>query len=247
MNILMPMVLSNTLIGDESGYIKVLFEIKRKTILEYILERLAVIPNARFHFVVRRSDIKTHHIDSIIKLLLPAANIVVAQGETKGSACSCLLAVDAIGGEEPLMIVGSDQIINRDLTEIVNRFASSELDGGAVIFEDVHPRWSFVRLDESGFVIEAAEKRPISKNACAGYYYFRSGRIFLNAAMQMIRKREPVNEQYYVCPVFNEMIVAGQKIGVCEINKSDYFSLTSEKGMEDFESHIEHAGRQTRR
>jgi dTDP-glucose pyrophosphorylase len=239
MNILMPMVLSNTLIGGESGYIKVLFEIKRKTILEYILERLAVIPNARFHFVVRRSDIKTHHIDSIIKLLLPAANIIVAQGETKGSACSCLLAVDAIDDEEPLMIVGSDQIINRNLNEIVNWFESSGFDGGAVIFEDVHPRWSFVRLDESGFVIEAAEKRPISKNACAGYYYFGSGRIFLNAAMRMIRKREPVNEQYYVCPVFNEMIVTGQKIGVYEISKSEYFSLTSEKGMEDFESHIE--------
>jgi choline kinase len=238
MNILMPMVLSNTLIESEDRFIKVLYEIRRKTILEHITERLTKIPDAKFIFVVHKSDVKKYHIGNILHLLLPDARVVVADSDTKGSACSCLLAIDNIDNDEPLLIVGSDQIINADLSEIARYFLSSDLHGGTVIFEDVHPRWSFVRLDENDCVIEAAEKRPISKNASAGYYYFRTGGLFLNAAMQMIKKRESVNGQYYVCPVFNEMIIAGQKIGVFRIDKDDYFSLTSEKGIEEFENYI---------
>jgi len=239
MNILVPMVISNTFFTEDTKYIKVLFEIKRKTILEYIIDRLVSIPNSEFIFVIHGDDAREHHIDSIIKLLLPDSKIVVAQGDTKGSACSCLLAIDFIDNDEPLLIVGSDQIINTDLSAIADFFLSSNLDGGTVIFEDVHPKWSFVMLDENDLVQYAAEKNPISKNASAGYYYFRTGEIFIEAAMQMIRKREMTKGQYYVCPTFNEMIIQDQKVGVYRISKSDYFSLTSEKEVEEYKRFIE--------
>lgn len=239
MNILVPMVLSNTLIANDRKYIKQLFEIKRKIILEYIIERLGSINDAKLIFVIHHADKRDHHIDKIIKLLAPESVVVVAQGDTRGSACSCLLAIDHIDSDEPLMVVGGDQIIVTDLAVIAQYFTSSGLDGGAVTFEDVHPKWSYVLLDENDLVIEAAEKNPISKNACAGYYYFRTGKMFIKAAMQMIYKREMVNDQFYVCPTFNEMILDNKKIGVYRIDRDDYYSLTSEQGIAEFERYID--------
>ena len=54
------------------------------------------------------------------------------------------------------------------------------MDGGVIVFDSVHPRWSFVRVDKAGFVIETAEKRPISRLATAGFYYFRRGADFVD-------------------------------------------------------------------
>ncbi len=62
-----------------------------------------------------------------------------------------------------------------------------------VIFPDVHPRWSFVKCDADGNVIEAAEKRPISNLATEGFYYFGSGAAFVEAAEAMILKDASVN------------------------------------------------------
>jgi len=238
LNILVPMVQSNTMISDDMKFIKALYEIRKKTILEYIVERLSNVSGAFITFVIRASDVRDYHIDSIIKLLLPNVNVVVANGNTKGSACSCLLAIDYIGNDEPLLIAGSDQIINVSLLDIVRHFVETSLDGGTVILDDVHPKWSYVKLDENSLVVEAAEKNPISRNACAGYYYFKKGCVFIDAAMKMISTREAINGQYYVCPVFNEMIIDGKKIGVYQIDKKDHYSLTSEQGVAEFEKHI---------
>ena len=238
MNILVPMVQSNTMISDDARFIKALYEIRKKTILEYIIERLSSIPDASVTFVIRQSDARDYHIDKIIKLLLPDANIVTAKGGTQGAACSCLLAIDHIDNAEPLLIAGSDQIINVDLADVIRHFIESPLDGAAVILDDVHPKWSFVKLDENDMVVEAAEKVPISRNACAGYYYFREGRVFAKAAMKMISTRGMTNGQYYVCPVFNEMIIEGRQIGIYRIDKKDHYSLTSEQGVAEFEDYV---------
>ncbi len=46
-----------------------------------------------------------------------------------------------------------------------------------VTFESLHPRWSFVRRGGNGLVSEAAEKRVISRDAIAGFYYYRTGKL----------------------------------------------------------------------
>ena len=78
------------------------------------------------------------------------------------------------------MIVNGDQLLrNVNLAETVSHFNKDNLDGGIVVFQDIHPRWSFVKCDKEGYVIEAAEKRPISNLATAGVYYFKRGSDFV--------------------------------------------------------------------
>lgn len=237
MKILLPIVGSEQA-DKETQYIKNLYEIERKSILQYVYESLKQIEGAEFIVIIRRKDILNYHLDDMIRLLIPNVKIIIADGATSGAACSCLLAVDEISEEEPLIIAGGDQLVTRNLNDVVLEFIERDYDGGVVIFDDIHPRWSFVKLDENNLVIEAAEKRPISRNATTGFYYFKRGKDFVESAEQMIKKGASVNGQYYVCPSFNQMVLKNRRIGVYRIDKREYFNFNKQKGIEEYEKYL---------
>jgi dTDP-glucose pyrophosphorylase len=87
-------------------------------------------------------------------------------------------------------------------------------------------------------VIEAAEKRPISRYATAGVYYFRQGKAFVQAAMEMIKKDAHTNGIFYVCPTFNELILEQAKIGVYKISRDSYFSIATPEGVQVYEEYL---------
>jgi thiamine pyrophosphate-dependent acetolactate synthase large subunit-like protein len=68
-------------------------------------------------------------------------------------------------------------------------------------------------------VSEVAEKKVISDNATVGVYFWKHGSDYVKYAEQMIAKNIRVNNEFYVCPVFNEAITDGKKIRVKEISK----------------------------
>lgn len=235
MNIVIPIGGNNR--GDlDDAYISNLHEIGRKTLLQHIYESLAGIANASFIVVMKREDAKAYHLDNIVSLMIPGVKIVLSEGETRGAACTCLLAADEIDNDQPLLIASGNQLVSVDLQEVVAQFEREKLDGGILIFEDIHPRWSYVKLDERDLVMEAAEKKPISKNATAGFYYFHKGADFVNAAKSMIKKNAQTDGLFYVCPVYNELILRDQKIGVHRIDKRLYFNFNEKKDREAYET-----------
>lgn len=237
MNIIIPIGGTNKKTTD-TEYIKSLQEIERKTILQYVFESLESVRAEHFIVVVKREDVNKFHLDNIVRLLRPEAEVIVTEGETMGAACTCMLAVDKLNMDEPLLITGSDQVLTVPAKEIVDYFESKGWDGGTVIFNDVHPRWSYVRLDDNEYVVEAAEKRPISQNATAGMYYFKSAKIFFECAQTMIMKNASVNGQFFVCPVFNEMILRQMKIGVYRIEKDQYYSFGHDSGIDAYKNYL---------
>lgn len=237
MKVIVPIVGNDTL-ENNTDYMLSLYEIERKTIFQYCYDFLKPIENAEFIVILRKQDIKKYHFDQIVKLLIPDVKIVVAEGDTKGSVCSSLLAIDYIGDDEPLVISSSNQLFLANSNEVIRYFIEKDYDGGIVTFEDIHPKFSFVKLDENGFVIEAAEKRPISKHATAGFYYFKKGSDFIESAISMIAKDASVNGKFYLCPVYNEMILKQKKIGVYPIDRNDYFLLKTESGIDAYRQYL---------
>jgi dTDP-glucose pyrophosphorylase len=98
-------------------------------------------------------------------------------------------------------------------------FNADQIDGGILTFKATHPKWSYAKLDDNGFVSEVAEKKVISDNATVGVYFWKQGSDYVKYAEQMIAKNIRVNNEFYVCPVFNEAIADGKKIRVKEISK----------------------------
>jgi len=228
---------------EEAGYPfpKNLVEIDGLPLVERVAGclRPLIDEGARPVFVMRRSEADVFHTDDVVRLLVPEATVVTVPNLESGAACTALLAIDHIAREEPLLIYNGDQIVTRDLSGIVRDFVSRDLDGGVVVFPAVHPRWSYVRTGPDGLVVEAAEKRPISRLATAGTYYFRRGGDFLDATMAMIRKDAHVQGRFFVCPAYNEMVLRQLRIGVHEIDRSEYLSLATPQGVTAYEEYLQ--------
>ena len=86
-------------------------------------------------------------------------------------------------------------------------------------FKATHPKWSFAKVDEKGFVTEVAEKNPISDNATVGFYYWKHGADFVKYALRMIEKDIRVNNEFYVCPVYNQAIEDSKEIRIFDAKR----------------------------
>jgi dTDP-glucose pyrophosphorylase len=99
------------------------------------------------------------------------------------------------------------------------KMQESNCDGGIVTFKSTNPKWSFAKVDENNFILEVAEKNVISDNATVGFYYWKKGSDFVKYAESMINKNIRVNNEFYICPVYNEAIKDGKKIVNYSIKK----------------------------
>ena len=93
------------------------------------------------------------------------------------------------------------------------------IDAGILTFKSRHPKWSYAKVNDNGFVTEVQEKNPISDIATVGIYYWAKGSDYVKYAEQMIKKEVRVNNEFYVCPVFNEAIADAKKIKIFNIKK----------------------------
>lgn len=227
---------------EEAGYLypKNLFEIGGTPLVECVIGELSALQSAgnRFIFVIDQEEDQRYHTGSVIRLLLPEAEVLKVSMPTAGAACTSLLAIDYVDNEDPLLIVNGDIAGDLEIIHAIHSFQYRQLDGGIVVFEGVHPRWSYVKCDELGLVVETAEKRPISKLATVGVYYFARGSDFVCAAQAMIKKDAHVDNLFYVCPAFNEMILMQKRIGVHEIPRKAYFSLATPQGAQAYADHL---------
>lgn len=239
MIVLMPMAGGDEAFQERGyAYPKPLIEIQGKSLLEHAWQGLKSLPVKQHVFVIRKEDARSSYLQDVLALLSPESAVVQADGPTAGAACTALLAIEHIRRDHELLIVNGDQVFNCDLSVAIQDFHDRNLDAGTIAFDSVHPRWSFVRVNAEGLVSEAAEKRPISRFATAGFYWFRRGGDFVDAAFAMIRKNAHVGGRFYVCPTFNELILKNARIGVHKIPREDYVSLATPQNVEEYEQRL---------
>lgn len=232
-NILIPSMGNSTFFKD-SFFPKSLTEIKGKTMLETVIDNYAGLNPKRFIFVFDDKECCKFHLDSSAKLLSPSCTVIRLKGQTKGALCTCLMAVDYINDDTPLVIANSDQIIDIDYNAVLQRFAKEMADAGVITFPSVHPRWSYAKK-QVGEIVEVAEKRPLSKDAIAGFYYYRKGADFIDCAKRSLMKGSCLNGQFYISASINELILVGKKIGYYPIRKEQYHPFYSPEKIKEYE------------
>ncbi|WP_081687030.1 glycosyltransferase family 2 protein [Chitinilyticum litopenaei] len=236
-NILIPLAGKSLFFPeDEYFYPLPLIEIHGKPIIELVVNNLRDLhKDSQFIFIVQREDCQRFHLDRTLSLITSNAKIIRSEGITKGAACSCLLAVDHINNEDELIIANGDQLFLSGIEEFIPTFRGAKADAGCVYFNSVLPRWSYLRLD-GHTITEAVEKKPISRNAIAGLYYFKNGRDFVKASMNTIFKNASVNDSYYIAPTINELILDGKRTYATPIKNEHYFTFYTPQKIQDYES-----------
>ena len=218
MNVLIPMAGAGSRFA-EVGYTfpKPLIEVNGKPMIQVVLENLNI--EANYTFVVRKEHYEKYSLQYLLTLIAPGCNIVQVDKLTEGSACTTLLAKEFIDNDDPLLLANSDQFMEWNSNECLYAFNADGIDAGILTFKATHPKWSYAKVGEDGFVAEVAEKKPISNDATVGVYYWKKGSDYVKYSEQMIEKDIRTNGEFYICPAFNEAISDGKKVRIKEIEK----------------------------
>jgi dTDP-glucose pyrophosphorylase len=215
-NVLIPMAGAGSRF-QQAGYTfpKPLIDVRGKPMIQTVVENLNI--DANFIFVVQKEHRIKYNLDTLLNLITPGCKIVEVEGITEGAACTTLLAKELINNDYPLLMANSDQFLDWDSNEFMYKMLETNCDGGMVTFRATHPKWSFAKIDDMGYVTEVAEKNPISDIATVGVYYWKRGADYVHFAERMIENNIRVNGEFYVCPVFNQAIADGKKIRTFDI------------------------------
>ena len=218
MNVLIPMAGAGKRFFD-AGYVfpKPLIEVDNKPMIQWVIESLNL--QANYIFIIQKEHQEKYNIKSVLKILQPNCKIIELDHLTEGAACTTLLAKKYINNSDPLIIANSDQYINWNSSKALYDFNSKNLDGAILTFEAIHPKWSYAKCNEEGFVTEVAEKKVISKNATVGVYYWKHGSDYVKSAEEMIKKNIRVNNEFYVCPVYNEFLAKNKRVKIHNVDK----------------------------
>ena len=218
LNVLIPMAGAGKRFQD-AGYIfpKPIIEINKKPMIQWVIESLNV--KANYIFIVQQEHNQKYNLQSVLKMMDPNCKVVELDKLTEGAACTTLIAKEFINNSNPLIIANSDQFIEWDSSKTMYKFTTKKIDGAILTFESIHPKWSYAKCDKNNFVKEVAEKKVISKNATVGVYYWSKGKDYVKYAEQMIKKNIRVNNEFYVCPVYNEAIQDKKKVIIENVDK----------------------------
>ena len=218
MNVLIPMAGAGSRF-QQAGYTfpKPLIDVEGKPMIQVVVDNLNI--EANYIYVVQKEHREKYNLDTLLNLITPNCKIVEVDGLTEGAACTTLLAKEYIDNDAPLVMANSDQFVEWDSNEFMYKMIEQKVDGGILTFTATHPKWSFAKVDEYGYVTEVAEKNPISNIATVGVYYWAKGSDYVKYAEQMISKNIRTNNEFYTCPTFNEAIGDGKKIKTFNIEK----------------------------
>ena len=234
MNVLIPMAGAGSRFQD-AGYTfpKPLIEVGNKPMIQVVTENLNI--EANYIFIVQKKHYEKYNLYTVLNLIKPGCTIIQTEGITEGAACTTLLAKEFINNDDPLVIANSDQFVEWNSNNVMYAFSTEGIDGGILTFDSTHPKWSYAKLDEHNFVCEVAEKQPISNNATVGIYYWSKGRDYVSCAEEMIEKNIRTNGEFYVCPVFNQLIGRGGKIRIKKIDRM--WGLGTPEDLNNFLNH----------
>ena len=213
MKVLIPMAGEGSRFAKE-GYTfpKPLIDVNGKPMIQAVVENLDF--DCEYIFLVRKSHLEKY--DGLRETLSRITNnrlqIVEVDGLSEGAACTALLAKEYINNDDDLLIANSDQIIEYQPQNFNTMRSLTDVDAIVWTFNDVHPKWSFVKTNARGFCTEVAEKKPISDIATCGIYWYRKGSDFVKSAEQMIQKDIRVKNEFYIAPVYNELIGDGKTL-----------------------------------
>lgn len=240
LNIVVPMAGRGSRF-QEAGYAfpKPLIDVAGKTMIEVVINNLRPNCDHKFIFICQKGHYEKYDLYDVLK---NATNnnfeVIQIDGITEGAACTVLCATKYINNENDLLIANSDQFIEININNFVNEARNGDKDGLIMTFFASHPKWSYARVDESNRVLEVAEKKIISKNATVGIYYFQRGSDFVQSAQSMIKNNIRYNNEFYVCPVYNEMILRDKNIYISNIQQKQMHGLGTPEDLNNFLEYV---------
>jgi NDP-sugar pyrophosphorylase family protein len=214
---------------------KPLVPLHGQPLVRWVVENLRFEKCQRYIFVCLEEHVEAFKLRDLFTSWEINFEIIIAPKVTEGAACSALLASQLLGDKE-LIIANSDQFVLFNKQAFLLKTRS--LDGCILSMSASGSKWSYIKTNELDLVTEVKEKIEISNIGTVGVYYFRTGKLFISAAQEMILANERHNNEFYLAPCYNFLIKNGRQIGHYNVGKvgSEMFGLGTADDFIKFEN-----------
>ena len=241
LNIVVPMAGAGSRFS-KAGYKdpKPLIKVDGYEMIRIVINNLMPKIPHRFIFICQSEHNNHYNLRNKLSEWTGNPSIICIDELTEGAACTVLKAADLIDNNSPLVIANSDQYIDYDINIFYDNLLKNIYDGLILTMKANDPKWSYVKMTSTGSsVAEVFEKKVISDEATVGIYGFLRGRDFVSGAKSMISKNLRVNNEFYVAPVYNEIIASGASIGIENIglDSMGMYGLGTPEDLNFFLSH----------
>lgn len=199
---------------------KYMLKAGRQTLFDHSIRSFSnYFNNEKFLFIVRDIFQTPKFIEKRIEFLgIKNYEIIVLGKETRGQAETVAIGLNKIGVSSELTIFNIDTIrINFNYPSF-----KCDVDGYLEVFNGVGDGWSFVqpKSEDTIDVSKTAEKIRISNLCSTGLYYFRNTTLFLDAFEVAVSNNDKDSGEFYVAPLYNQLINKGLNIKYDLIKKN---------------------------
>lgn len=215
-----------------AGYLnpKPMIEINGLPMIEWALKSFNGLSNPHeFFFIAQKQDLDR----GLIKILENRGTVIPLKDTTEGAVNSVLAAENIINGSKPLLIANCDQFLDWDINNFIAK--SQSYDASLVVFKSRNEYHSYI-LQSDRKIILIEEKKRISDLAVGGIYFCRRSLDFFKFAKTLISKDLRVGGEFYISPVFNEMIIANMTLTSFEVPANLIHMLGTPEEVKHFEN-----------
>jgi NDP-sugar pyrophosphorylase family protein len=241
MKIVIPMAGRGSRFADR-GYNtpKPFIPVAGQPMLQRALHSIDGVPHSERIVIALAEHERDHQVTKWVQDLLGAGTrVILLPDVTEGQLATVLAARDFIDKHEDVLIVASDTYVDSNLVaDIANK--PDDCRGIISVANMPGDRWSFARADESGRVVEVAEKVRISDHASTGMYYFSSGRELVSVGDEMMRNAEKTRGEYYVIPAYQKLIERGLRVDISQARKM--WDMGNPEALAIYENHLRQSG-----
>jgi dTDP-glucose pyrophosphorylase len=188
---------------------KPLIDVDGKPMIQRVVENIGI--SGKYIFIVQAEHYEKYNLELALTKLVPGCKIIQVNEVTDGAARTALFAKEYIDNSKPLIIANSDQLLDWDSSKFMSQLLELGCDGNMALFFANEDKWSYAKI-QNNRIIGVAEKVVISNNASTGIYGWAKGSDYVKYAEQMIDKNIRVNNEFYICPVYNEAIQDNKRI-----------------------------------
>ena len=219
MNVVIPMAGRGSRFADRGvDTPKPLIEVRGRPMIAWALDGLAdaIAVADRVIFIALREHDERFGLRTILPALTgPATEVVLIDQVTDGQLRTVMAAEPLLPPGEAVLVGSCDTYVAPGIArDIAAR--RSDCHGIISVVRAPGDRWSFARTDETGAVVEVAEKRRISDLVSTGLYYFSRAGELAEVAHEMFAREETTRGEYYVIPVYGRYIARGWRVEVSE-------------------------------
>jgi len=216
---------------------KYMIEVNGKTLFEYSLESLPLDIADIVIFIGLEEHDKDYKLKNFIhekvkKYSLKNYEILLLKEYTRGQAETVYKAKDIIDPNSNLSIYNIDTYFYDPTLKY--ELLSMQYDGiiGGFFLDCKDEKWSFAKVNDNMIVTKVAEKEQISNIALTGFYNFSEAHLFFNIAEKWIKEGKTVRGEFYIAPMYNDLIEQGKKFKIKLVEK--FIPLGTPEDVENF-------------